>query len=121
MPYSAMVHGQIVIGSGDKAIPIPVTAKLPPDKPGTFVFDYTADLRSRGPVALAGRNASPLPLEDALSHVLDLNGSALDLPSDFPALYFERDALEIAVSSGVVSLRGAAAAEWKDPFGVLKG
>src|SRR5712691_9539993 len=43
MPYSAMVHGQIVIGSGDKAIPIPVTAKLPPDKPGTFVFDYTAE------------------------------------------------------------------------------
>src|SRR2546427_7364742 len=43
MPYSTTVHGTIVIGSGDKTIPIPVSTKLPPDTPGTFVFDYTSD------------------------------------------------------------------------------
>ena len=43
MPYSTTVHGTIVIGSGDKTVPIPVSTKLPPDTPGTFVFDYTAD------------------------------------------------------------------------------
>ncbi len=43
MPYSTTVHGTIVIGSGAKTIPIPVSTKLPPDTPGTFVFDYTAE------------------------------------------------------------------------------
>jgi hypothetical protein len=43
MPYSTRVHGTIVIGSGARTIPIPVSTKLPPDTPGTFVFDYTAD------------------------------------------------------------------------------
>ena len=43
MPYSTTVLGKIVIGSGDTAISIPVSTKLPPDQPGTFVFDYTAD------------------------------------------------------------------------------
>jgi hypothetical protein len=42
------VQGKIVIGSGDKAIPIPVSTKLPPDTPGTFVFDYTADKPEEG-------------------------------------------------------------------------
>ncbi len=43
MPYSAMVHGKIVIGSGDEKISIPVSMKLPPDQPGSLVVDYTAD------------------------------------------------------------------------------
>ena len=43
MPYSAMVHGKIVIGSGDERISIPVSMKLPPDQPGSLVVDYTAD------------------------------------------------------------------------------
>jgi hypothetical protein len=43
-----MVQGKIVIGSGDKAMPIPISTTLPPDKPGTFVFDYTADKPEEG-------------------------------------------------------------------------
>ncbi len=43
MSYTTVVHGTIVLGSGDKTIPIPVSAQLPSANPGTFVFDYTAD------------------------------------------------------------------------------
>lgn len=43
MPYTTTVQGTIVIGSGADTIPIPVSMKLPPEMPGTFVVDYTAD------------------------------------------------------------------------------
>jgi len=40
MQYNAMVRGQIVIGSGEEKISIPVSMKLPPDQPGSLVVDY---------------------------------------------------------------------------------
>jgi hypothetical protein len=48
MPYSTTVQGKIVIGSGDKAIPIPISTKLSPGQGGGFVFDYTADKPEEG-------------------------------------------------------------------------
>jgi hypothetical protein len=38
-----MVRGTMVIGSGDKTVPIPLTATLSPASPGAFVFDYMVD------------------------------------------------------------------------------
>jgi hypothetical protein len=43
MQYTTTVRGEIMMGSGDQAVPIPVSAKFPPDQPGSFVFNYTAD------------------------------------------------------------------------------
>lgn len=88
---------------------------------GGAAFDLETDLPWHGAVALAGSNTSPVPFTDVISDVLKPTGSVLQLPNDFPDLLFEKNALQIALSSSGVSLSGASAGEWKNPFGVLKG
>ena len=88
---------------------------------GGAAFDLETDLPWHGAVALAGSNTSPVPFTDVISDVLKPTGSVLQLPNDFPDRLFEKNALQIALSSSGVSLSGASAGEWKNPFGVLKG
>src|SRR2546426_3327897 len=101
MPYQTALKGQ---------------AKL-----GGAAFDLGTALPRHGAVALAGSNGSPLPFTDVISDVLKPTGSVLELPSDFPDLLFEKDALQMALSPSGVSLSGAAVGGWKNPFGVLNG
>src|SRR2546428_774273 len=88
---------------------------------GGAAFDLETDLPWHGAVALAGSNTSPVPFTDVISDVLKPTGSVLQLPNDFPDLLLEKNALQIALSPSGVSLSGASAGEWKNPFGVLKG
>jgi hypothetical protein len=88
---------------------------------GGAAFDLKAALPGDGRVALAGSNTAPLSFKHALSDVLKLSGSVLQLPPDFPDLAFEKNALHMTLSPGGVSLSGTLAAEWKSPFGILRG
>src|SRR6266702_2651669 len=90
-------------------------------KLGAAAFDLTAEVPCYDRVALAGSNTSPLSFTDAISSLLELSGLSLEVPSDFPDLSFDKHALQITVSNGGVFLSGTAAAEWKNPFGILKG
>src|SRR6266568_6266899 len=101
MPYNTALKGQVKLGGA--------------------AFDLKADLPSYGGVVLAGSNSSPLSFQDAIANLLNLTGSSLELPSDFPHLPFERNAVQITVSSVGVLLSGTSTARWKDPFGVLNG
>src|SRR3989442_7620303 len=101
MPYQIALKGQARLGGA--------------------AFDLETDLPWHGAVALAGSNTSPVPFTDVISDVLKPTGSVLQVPNDFPDLLFEKNALQIALSPSGVSLSGASAGEWKNPFGVLKG
>src|SRR6266705_2647481 len=101
MPYKTALRGQVNLGAA--------------------AFDLTAEVPCYDRVALAGSNTSPLSFTDAISSLLELSGLSLEVPSDFPDLSFDKHALQITVSTGGVSLSGTSAAEWKNPFGILKG
>jgi len=101
MPYKTALRGQVNLGAA--------------------AFDLTAEVPCYDRVALAGSNSSPLSFTDAISSLLEPTGLSLELPGDFPGLWFDQHALQITVSTGGVSLSGTSAAEWKNPFGILKG
>jgi hypothetical protein len=101
MPYKTALRGRVKLGDAE--------------------FDVEADSPHGDEVTLVGRNGGAVSLKDALSNLLKQTGFSLQLPGDFPHLGFERSALQLTVSSDGVSLNGTSSAEWKDPFGVLKG
>jgi hypothetical protein len=101
MPYKTALRGRVKLGDAE--------------------FDVEADSPHGDEVTLVGRNGGAVSLKDALSNLLKQTGFSLQLPGDFPHLGFERSALQLTVSSDGVSLNGTSSAEWKDPFGALKG
>jgi hypothetical protein len=101
VPYKTALRGRVNLGDAE--------------------FDLQTESVYEAEGAVAGSNASSLSFVDALSNLLRQTGSSLQLPSDFPDLAFARNALHITVSPVGVSLNGTSRAEWKDPFGVLKG
>src|SRR5260370_13566951 len=88
---------------------------------GGAAFDLQADLRGDQGIALAGSNTSHMSFRNDVSNVLKLSGSLVQLPPDFPDLTFEKNALQMTVAPGNVSLSGTSSPDWKNPFGVLKG
>src|SRR5947209_2148773 len=116
MPYTTMVQGTIAIGSSNKTIPIPVSAKLPPEMPGIFVFDYTAERpEDTTPLDLGdfadwvGRNIAPGVFDRS-----SLPPSLLTLQVALKTLHLETTGnnFEIAVLLGTGGSDGKWKAEW---------
>jgi len=121
MPYSAMVRGQIVIGSGEEKISIPVSMTLPPDQPGSLVFDYTADKPEDATHLEVGKFADWVEqnLGPGVFDKTALPQSAQNLEVALKTLHLETTGtnFEMAVLLGSKGADNAWKAEWKPVTG----
>jgi len=116
-----MVRGQIVIGSGEEKISIPVSMKLPPDQPGSLVVDYTADKPEDATHLEVGKFADWVEqnLGPGVFDRTALPQSAQNLEVALKTLHLETTGtnFEMAVLLGSKGADNAWKAEWKPVTG----